>query len=506
MITRVTLILLSCASFYTFTNQGTDDLRIAPSQRAVEIYSSYYTSLSDGDITTLSNSIPANGSVITINQPGKYCLKNNLIFTPQNDNVTGILIATNNVVLDLKGYAISQGNNTANFSLISVATGHTNITISNGTLANCTSVACEILTGTKITLDNLSITNCKTTGIQLANCNNSFISNIYVTGCTTSISAELAGILLDSCTNIKITESTSNNHVSSTTNGLVDGFKFISCNDCTISNCNSNTHQAKRAYGYLIQNSSTCVFKNCKANHNIATQIVDTNGVAGFSLISSNNCRLENCQALSNSSHNFAYGFKLLNCQYNKLSNCEAAYNKTSCNANHYHTYGFYSTHDDSLNGGNSLIDCRATGNQGGPCVNSMGIGLALDGEKFSSITTCIAEYNHSLAGTGCGIYLNNSMYCTMKGNRLIANTGNSSTGGYGIWDAALASNNVYTENFAFANGRNDNTVVNNYNVALAPNGDFTIFPSIIAYLNNFTNLVLPGVQNYNIEIIERPL
>lgn len=481
-------------------------------KRAIEILTSHHTVISDNNINALSLNAAANSSVVIINQPGKYTIDKNLIFSPQNNNVTGILINTSNVTLDLKGYAIWQNNSSSNFSLISVTAGLSNINIINGTLANCTGVALMVNTGTKITINSLAINNCQATGLQLTKCNNSLITETYVTNCVINSNSnggsgtELSGILLDSCTNIKITESASNNHINNLAGGTTNGFKLINCNNCTVSNCNSNAHQAAITNGLLIQNVKSCMFKNCKANNNLATQIIDTNGVAGFNLIYSINCHLDDCQAQANSSGNTAYGFKLLNSQYNKLNNCEASYNVTTCSTNCYHTYGFYCNTTNGSIGGNSIISCQATGNTGGANINSFGIGFTLDsGAKYTTISKCTADYNNSPVGTGCGIYLNGATYCNIRGNNVITNTGNSPDGGYGIYDTTTNSINLYMQNFAFGNGKTDNAVINNYKVFLAPDTNLALFPSVIAYLNNFNNLSTTQTANYNVEIIERP-
>ncbi len=467
---------------------------------------SHYTVIYASEVINLALITPTNGNIITINTPGKYTIDKNLIFMPINNNTTGILIDSDNVILELNGYTITQNNNTANFTLINIAPGHTNVEISNGTLANCTGITLKIDTGTKITLDSLAINNSAATGIQLTNCNNSLITDTYITNCLTNNSSELSGIILNNCTNIKIAESASNNHINNAISGLVNGFKFINCSNCTISNCNSNSHQADRSNGYLIQTTDTCIFKNCKANNNLATQIIDTDGVAGFNLIKAVNCHLDSCQARSNSSKNFAYGFKLLNSQYNKVNNCTATHNSTSCSTNNAHAYGFYFNHNDGLICGNNIVSCQATGNTGGTNINSWGIGFALDGDaKYNKIYDCTADYNNSPIGTGCGIYINGATCCFIRNNKVIANTGNSPDGGYGIYDTAANSFNLYMQNFAFSNGKIDGTVINNYSVALAPENEITRFPSKIAYLNDFECLNFNKANNYNIEIIEKP-
>jgi parallel beta-helix repeat protein len=446
------------------------------------------------------------GTTYILDTPGRYILNDNLRFNSTTSNQIGIKITSNNVILDLQEFTVSQDNSASNFTLINIAAGLTNITIKHGALENCSGVALKVDTSTKITLANLAINNCQTTGIQLTNCNNSLITDTYVTNCTTRTSSELSGICLDSCVNIKITECASNNHINSTADGLVNGFKFISCANCTISNCNSNTNQAACANGYLSLDMKTCIFKHCKANNNLAAPATNVNGVAGFNLVNSINCRLEDCHALANSSSNNAYGFKLLNSQYNKLNNCEATYNKTTCSANLAHAYGFYCNHTDELIGGNNILSCQATGNIGGAHIDSFGVGFGLgDGAKYTSICDCIADYNNSAIGTGCGIYLNGATYCNIKNNRVITNTGNSPAGGYGIYDTTTNSINLYMQNFAFGNGKTDNSVINNYKVFLAPDTNLTLFPSLIAYLNNFNNLTSTKTANYNIEIIERP-
>src|SRR3990167_5674948 len=153
--------------------------------------------------------------------------------------------------------------------------------------------------------------------------------------------------------------------------------------------------------------------------------------------------------------------------------------------------YGFYSGQNQQPVCANIFDHCQATGNAGSSAAGSSSgsAGFYFDQSEIgSSILSSIADGNYGGAGNGIGIFSDGAQLCTLKDNRVLTNTGDGRHGGYGIYDSAAGSQNLYMGNFAFGNGTRDHTTTNNYAVSLAPNNDLTLFPSVIAYINNFNN------------------
>lgn len=73
-----------------------------------------------------------------INKPGKYRLTENIRFNPKKAGSVAILINADNVELDLCNNELTQANSVLNCFGIHVKTGHTNVSITNGTVSNFT--------------------------------------------------------------------------------------------------------------------------------------------------------------------------------------------------------------------------------------------------------------------------------------------------------------------------------------------------------------------------------
>jgi parallel beta-helix repeat protein len=72
------------------------------------------------------------GFPVTISEPGSYRLASNLTVIP--DRTAGILIAADNVTIDLGGFSIGSGGN-GDFGIVTNDSHHTNLIIRNGTIA-----------------------------------------------------------------------------------------------------------------------------------------------------------------------------------------------------------------------------------------------------------------------------------------------------------------------------------------------------------------------------------
>src|SRR6516162_5567665 len=74
---------------------------------------------------------------MTISKPGIYTLGNFIVSRPAG-STSIINIISSDVVLDLNGYVVSQGNATASVDGIAINSGLTDIIIKNGTIRSLT--------------------------------------------------------------------------------------------------------------------------------------------------------------------------------------------------------------------------------------------------------------------------------------------------------------------------------------------------------------------------------
>ncbi|HLB40250.1 MAG TPA: hypothetical protein VJJ83_00530 [Candidatus Babeliales bacterium] len=447
---------------------------------------------------------PAPSRPLQLRAPGKYILEEHLNFAPEASNQIGITIAADNVLIDLCGYTITQLNDTPQFTAITITPGHNNITISNGHICSCTASGLIVQANcSNLTLMRLHFNRCQG-AINIATANNCYCNDLQLTN------HQNFGLQLTDCTNFKLSEFSVNGTTANTT---VTAFALTNCSNCTLSDCNANNNVSATTIGYQLLNCNGCILRNCKANNNqaVTTATNPATSVTGFAIQTSLNCQLSQCLAWSNSSTGpHAYGFALMNASRTRLQNCEAVYNLVSYAQSDQTSmaYGFYSGQNQQPVCANIFDHCQATGNAGSSAAGSSSgsAGFYFDQSEIgSSILSSIADGNYGGAGNGIGIFSDGAQLCTLKDNRVLTNTGDGRHGGYGIYDSAAGSQNLYMGNFAFGNGTRDHTTTNNYAVSLAPNNDLTLFPSVIAYINNFNNLATPGMSSYNVEVIERP-
>lgn len=105
------------------------------------------------------------GKGVVLTQPGKYCLTSDVNFKP-TQGTDAILIATDNIVLDLCGHTLRQDNVVDGCAGIRVATGHKNVTIlgSYGKIADFSTFGIRVEAGSEgITIGDetkLVVTNC----------------------------------------------------------------------------------------------------------------------------------------------------------------------------------------------------------------------------------------------------------------------------------------------------------------------------------------------------------
>ncbi len=463
--------------------------------------------------TVYKNSVTTatSGTVVTLDKPGRYLVESDLEFAPANNSVIGIQITSSNVTLDLNDCTLYQTGSGTSFTVIKIATGLSNITVRNGKINSITGTGTHADTNcSNVRLREMSINGCSTQGMLLSTCDNCLIMDIQITNCNTTSTNDPIGLELASCTSITAIDSIFNNNTNTSGSGTAYGVKMTGCKNCNFQNCQANGNQGDIAYGFSLTSScESCTLRHCLANNNVADGGTTNDDCVGYYLNASKSCHLYNCDANSNTSTSSAFGFKTINSNVCKFKACEAAYNSTTATTTGpYGAWGFCSSHTGSAS--NVWVDCRANGNQGSTdagATDTLAVGIEIGGtEKYSNIANCVSSRNNGHTGTGYGIRINGATLCEVKANRVVVNIGDSSdpNGGFRIKDTSADTTNLYTSNFAFGNGKADNSVVNNYDVAVAPDNNVVLFPSVIGYLNNFNNFNPVSSFQYNIEVIER--
>ncbi len=417
-------LLLLCQILLVHRSLNADDA-IGEVDLKSTITPSFYTSAIH--LSDLNTAVSSSGAMITIRASGRYYLSGDLPLNPTNNTVTGIKISASNVVLNLNAATIYQqtGNSSTGLIGIEVASSLYNVHVFNGKISGLNN------TGLKVN----------------SSAHNIHIHDLIISDCS-SATAEVFGVYLDTCNDIRFENCISSNHSNtkagaSDDTGTANGFKLNSCNDCVLRGCSA------------VRNSS----------------------------VSQN-----------------SYGFRLIASKYNCFFDCHA-FNQISTSA----TSGELAVGFSAITGTGNLFDtCEAVGNTGGTHAGSIGSGFILgDGtasnEKYSVITHCRVSSNDGGTGIGYGINLTSgTSLCRVTDNRVNSNTG--VTSGYGIIDQNTTSTTIFTNNFAYGNGKSDASVINNYSVSPAPSGTLQIKQG---NYNSFAALDASKTGYYNIEIIQ---
>lgn len=96
-----------------------------------------------------------------ISKPGNYCLAEDIHFNPKTDTTSAIKIRASNVNLDLNGHTIVQENDKINNSGIIICPNLTNITVTNGTIAEFGALGIRVLPGSSnLVFDSLAFVDC----------------------------------------------------------------------------------------------------------------------------------------------------------------------------------------------------------------------------------------------------------------------------------------------------------------------------------------------------------
>ena len=459
---------------------------------------------------TISQSDFANNTTYTISRPDQYILAGSISATPTSGNI--ISITTSNVVLNLNGNCIEQGDSTSGISVINIATGLSNITIKNGTIKNATNYGIYIANNCRnIKIKNIVVDGCNKEGIMFnGSTGNSItdceVTNVGVINCDGSELAEgsaESGLYLKQCKNIRLSNSFFNNNQTSsvTSSRTTYGVYMETTTGCHFDNCEAIGNLGGAAYGfYTCSNSLANIFSDCLSAENTGTAACDTAGTGGqgcgFCVDTCAATIFENCTALSNLSTTTAYGFLLLTSTANEILNCKANRQKTVISNTDEEGSG--DAHGIYLAGGqdNIVKNCIANGNIGGSNAYHFATGIRLDvsqgvNESRCQIIECEASSNNGQSGTGIGIHLANVGTCTtIIGNKTFTNTADTAANHYGIKDNSTDSTALIMKNLSYGHNLSGSGT-NNFSI------DYTGGPTFTPVSGDITDITnTSGIDN----------
>lgn len=372
--------------------------------------------------TGLNNNSTVGGLIIE--QPGSYIVRSNLTYSPLNTDTAAIVINADNVMLDLGGSLIEQGNSTASTDGIRVIQGHRNIVIYRGTIANFTGNGISFPddgsdTPTQVFMvANILIDSCQQYGINfgtrtgIATINDIAINGNSVTDAGYKYNGYNSGFRHSFCIATKCTYgihmSGSNNTTMAFSNcaflnntssaGVAAGAYLVGGKGIIFHTCHFmfNSSSADSAYGLYANNCANLVFRHSAAAGNYTTAAGKT--AAGFYCDATSSGMFIDCEARSNTTVNpdtatlsQAIGYALNNSSAWQFYEAEAVAQQSTGAA-----YGF------SITGNSSSIlisECHASGNKSTGTVNGCdAIGFYLNGLNASTCCDCIADTQSTAA------------------------------------------------------------------------------------------------------------
>ncbi len=379
---------------------------------------------------------------LTISFPDTYLVSDALVGTPTGtDNL--IAINASDVVLDLGGNVILQGNATANVDGIVISSGVTDVTIKNGIIRGVTGQGLRINPScARIRLSNISFENCATRGALFFGTGgvirNIELDNCRFFGCCSSGAAD-AAVFFTNCSQIQMSNCT----VSNITNAAI-GINAVNLVNVSLSSFNNLVIQNNSASGFNGISTTACLvnsFVNCIVRNNNATG----SGCEGFILgLSAFNNSLVDCIASQNSAVTTCTGFDINSTSTNNiLRNCQATLNSGAG------VTGFAVVASSE----NIFIDCTAQGNVANGATPNRAVGFLLNNSSFITMLRALSGFNSALSGTAIGISLEtagnlNNAFIDCIAER---NSGSAAATSFGF-SRTVGTNNLFTRNVGYSN------------------------------------------------------
>jgi len=390
----------------------------------------------------------------TIAKPGYYLLTETIISETRNGAI--VVIASNDVILDLHGNTITQSSDVTNVDGIFINNNLTNIVIKHGTIRKTTGNGVEVSSGcSNISLEDITVIECNRTGILFNGSAQALIKNSTLKEClvsgTSSTTSHAIGLNLTYCTLFKIINSAFN--TSKTTINTFNAYGFFGQNnsDVNLSNCVASGNQGETiATGFYAFNCTSLEFQNCIAQENNATDTAVSESY-GFFMDNAKAVTLKNCHAAQNSAINTAAGFRMKASRYNHLSECVAQSNFITGSGASDKAHGFMVDTTGSI--GHRFEQCIASGNQGSTNALSLCAGFSLATATHCILANCLSQANGGTAGFGIGINLAADCgLCLVKECHVISNRSLTRDQAIGIRDQHATGTSTLIDNFAFGN------------------------------------------------------
>jgi parallel beta-helix repeat protein len=382
-------------------------------------------------------SVSRNG-VLVISQSGSYFLTGNIT---ANTGLNGIEIQTDNVSIDLRGYAVIGG--AGSLDGITLTQAGLNVTVFNGIVRNFTGVGVNLGNASGSFIRDVQVAGNGGSGLRLGqgriqNCSaknntgNGFqaFGNVALSGCTSEQNGAAgfsagAGCAMDGCTASLNATTGFNVGVGNTLNNCTarsnTGNGFTASNGCVFRGCAASANGADG-----ISTNTNGVISECSAEANVGRGLV----VLGAGTISNSSSRL-------NTQHGIfaADGSTVVNCGVigNSINGINAALRCTvdRCSA-------FANGHDGiNAQGGSTVRNCT--------CTNSSHDGIGVSDNCYVQDNTV----DSNGTGGGAGIRV------TASGSRVEGNHATRNPVGFQI-EGSL--------NTVFRNSAHGNTS-NNYNI-----------------------------------------
>ena len=368
----------------------------APTSRVTDLIDAKFY---DGYIKAgdLSSTVASGNAMYTLTRPGRYYISGDIAVSPTNNNVTAIRITASDVLLDLNRATISQTSSSTATGLIGIELGTSstsvaNIIIQNGSVDSFSGTGISINSGcANLILRDLIVSRTASTGIYATNSNTIYLNNIKaISGFNTS--SECLGLWL------------------------------ISCNNIAVQNSNFDNNNGTVSEGIVIRTSNQCVFENCTASNNGASENLAGTGVF---IVGSTNCWFQSCQASYNKGFINGIGFNVISSSANlRFTNCSTYSQTASTHASDDLAAGFYF---DETTKYSIIEDCYSYDN--GNTTTKKGYGI-----YFGSATQALGP-----------------LKCIVRNCQIYNNIG--ATTSYGFYDAAAASSTILAHNVVSGNG-----------------------------------------------------
>lgn len=404
---------------------------------------------------------------IVISQPGTYTFSGFTV-SPTDANDSMIVVAANNVTIDLSGSIYTQDplSLASEFNGITVLANMSNIGIKTGTIQGITGIGILVNEGcSNINVDNVATVSCDRAGIEFLGTVANPIIQSQVFNCRTfSCSSGHPGPVAFSAVFVSCTELAIEGYdiYDNVNTGTFAPFFAAGCRRSSFKNLSVKNNQAGLLMlGIATFNGSNNIFDNCQSIENSATGTGLGTVSAGF--IISGNLSKKNifmhCIALQNFGGRLCSGFFFDDSPTDILmQNCLALQN-----AGINRTYGFLV--NSSLNK-SSFLDCLAAGNTVNTMYTGSVAGYSLNNGTDVQFIRCMAV--DQTAKTAVGFDLMNSVSCVFQECQAYRNEGTGDANSFGFringnTQLPDTGGNIFIGNIASNNGGIASNQMNNF-------------------------------------------